>query len=151
MKCFNIHLDIENNLKCNFGKHANDKDWTSELCGETVESLINSLILSVDNNWICEHSKFLPTFMRIIWTNKITGEREEEYYTPTEEEYKNFGLFHNNPGENFCSAVKDGEKYVVSLSFAREKITEEEADSWIRIISQMFNISYIFKFYHNLN
>lgn len=142
------YLLVSNNLRCNIGRHANDENWTADMSGETVETIFHNLLETCDDEWYCSHSKFLPTFVRIIWTNKITREVDEEYYMPSQEEYKNFGMLHNNFGfaSNYLYRVSEDE-YLIDFCFTRDNVELNDVRGWWNALNDMFEVkSGIFTF-----
>ena len=142
------YLLVSNRIRCNIGRHANDENWISDMSGETVETMFHKLLETCDDEWCCSHGKFLSTFIRIVWTNKDTGEVDEEYYTPTHEEYKNFGLLHNNFGfaSNYLYCVSEDE-YLIDFCFTRDNVELNDIRGWWNALNNMFEVkSGIFTF-----
>lgn len=142
------YLLVSNHLRCNIGKYADDENWTADMSGETVETMFHNLLETCDDEWHCSHGKFLSTFIRIVWTNKDTGEVDEEYYTPSHEEYKNFGLLHNNFGfaSNYLHRVSENE-YLIDFCFTRDNVDLDDVRGWWNALNNMFHVKsgiYIF-------
>ena len=135
------YLLVSNRLRCNIGRHANDENWIADMSGETVETIFHNLLETCDDEWYCSHQKFLPTFVRIVWTNKITREVDEEYYMPSQEEYKNFGLLHNNFGfaSNYLYRVSENE-YLIDFCFTRDNVNLDDVKGWWNALNNMFEV-----------
>lgn len=139
------YMVLTDYLPCNIGKYAGDEKWEGKICGETVASMIGKLITSARDTWYQEHQKYLPYWIRIIWTNLETNEEEEEYYHPKEDEYKAAGFLYGSEGplDMTYSMFSDDTGVCYHIVFdgaLRDRHSIESVKEWWTMIQRFFDV-----------
>lgn len=139
------YMVLTDYLPCNIGKHAGDEKWEGKISEESVPTMIGKLITSARDTWYQEHQKYLPYWIRIVWTNVKTGETDEEYYHPEEDEYRAAGFLHGSEGPLDISSVMHttdiGVSYHIVFDGAlRDRHNLESVKEWWKTMQRFFDI-----------